>query len=139
MTASSTREAPARLRLVILVVWITGFLIGTVTHVLDLIAGGGDTYAEFPLPLRLFWVSLTILDPITAMLLALRHRAGIVFGVVIIWADIAVNWTVFATLGGNPLFGVVNQTLFAAVLLATAKPLWNWFAGAPGRSRYSSD
>lgn len=139
MTTSRAREAPPRLHLVILVVWIVGFLIGTVTHVLDLVAGGWDTYAEYPLALRLFWVSLTILDPITATLLALRRRVGVVFGVVIILVDIAVNWTVFATLGGNPLFGVVNQTLFAAFLLTTAKPLWNWFATVPARSRSSSD
>ena len=34
---------------------------------------------------------------------------------------------VFATVGGNPLFGVVNQTVFAAILLATAPILWRWF------------
>jgi len=33
-----------------------------------------------------------------------------------------VNWTVFFTIGGNPLFGVVNHTLFAIFLLATAPP-----------------
>nr|WP_300146794.1 hypothetical protein [Propionicimonas sp.] len=116
-----------RLRTVILVVWIVGFLIGTTTHVLDLVAGGLETYAEFPTALRLFWVSLTVIDPITAALLALRRRAGIVLALIVILADIAVNWTVFATVGGNPLFGVVNQTVFAAILLATAPILWRWF------------
>lgn len=111
----------------ILVVWIVGFLIGTTTHVLDLVAGGLETYAEFPTALRLFWVSLTVIDPITAALLALRRRAGIVLALIVILADIAVNWTVFATVGGNPLFGVVNQTVFAAILLATAPILWRWF------------
>ena len=119
-----------RLRTVILVVWIVGFLIGTTTHVLDLVAGGLETYAEFPTALRLFWVSLTVIDPITAALLALRRRAGIVLALIVILADIAVNWTVFATVGGNPLFGVVNQTVFAAILLATAPILWRWF-GTP--------
>lgn len=37
-----------------MVVWMVGFLIGTATHVLDLLAGGYGTYAEFPTVVRLF-------------------------------------------------------------------------------------
>ena len=113
--------------MVILAIWIIGFLIGTTSHLLDLAAGGLRTYAEFPTALRLFWVSLTILDPVTAALLALRCRAGIVLALVVILTDITVNWTVFLTIAGNPLFGVVNQTLFAIILLTTAPILWRWF------------
>ena len=54
-----------------------------------------------------------MLDPLAVLLLLLRKRAGIVLGLLIILADITVNWTVLLTIGGNPLFGVVNQTLFA--------------------------
>lgn len=130
-------KTPHRLRIAILAVWIAGFLIGTTTHVLDLMAGGLETYAEFPTALRLFWASLTIIDPITAAFLALRRRAGIVLALIVILADITVNWTVFATIGGNPLFGVVNQTVFAVILLTTAPILWRWFAilnnTAPGQ------
>ncbi|MEZ3160987.1 hypothetical protein AB1K54_10645 [Microbacterium sp. BWT-B31] len=124
-----------RLRLVILVVWITGFLIGTASHVLDLIVGGADTYSEFPPTLRVFWLSLTVLDPLTLLLLLLRKRAGIALGLVVILADITVNWTVFFTIGGNPLFGVVNQTVFAIFLLATAPALWRWFRSAQEQKR----
>lgn len=111
----------------ILVVWVIGFLIGTTTHILDLAAGGFETYAEFPTFLRLFWVSLTVLDPITVVLLLLRRRAGVILALGVILADIAVNWTVFLTISGNPLFGVVNQTAFAVFLLATAPTLWRSF------------
>ncbi|WP_345215563.1 hypothetical protein [Georgenia halophila] len=124
-----------------MVVWIVGFLIGTTTHILDLVAGGLGTYAEVPTPLRLFWVSLTVIDPVTAALLALRRRAGIVLALIVILVDIAVNWTVFATVGGHPLFGVVNQTLFAAILLVTAPILWRWFptpSTAPADQQSSS-
>lgn len=124
-----------RLRLVILVVWITGFLIGTASHVLDLIAGGADTYSEFPPTLRVFWLSLTVLDPLTVLFLLLRSRAGIILGLVVILADIAVNWTVFLTIGGNPLFGVVNQSVFAVVLFATAPALWRWFRSTQEQRR----
>lgn len=111
----------------LLAVWIVGFLIGTISHILDLAAGGLQTYAEFPAALRLFWVSLAILDPVVVVLLALRRRTGIVLALVVILADIAVNWTVLLTIGGNPLFGVVNQTLFAVTLIGTAPFLWRWF------------
>ncbi|WP_454131442.1 hypothetical protein [Microbacterium lacticum] len=127
------RPTADRVRMVVLVVWIAGFLIGTASHVLDLIAGGADTYGEFPPALRVFWFSLTVLDPLTVLLLLLRKRAGIILGLVVILADIAVNWTVFFTIGGNPLFGVVNQTLFAVFLLATAPALWRWFRAAEER------
>jgi|GEM_PF-3009052 len=106
------RTTSDRLRLAIQVVWIAGFSIGTVSHVLDLVVGGADTYGGFPPALRVLWLSLTVLDPL-AVLLLLRKRAGIVLGLLIILADITVNWTVLLTIGGNPLFGVVNQTLFA--------------------------
>lgn len=132
---SMTRSTADRLRLVILVVWIAGFLIGTASHVLDLISGGTDAYDEFPTPLRMFWLSLTVLDPLTALLLLLRKLAGIILGVVVILADIAVNWTVFFTIGGNPLFGVVNQTLFAVFLLATAPVLWRWLRSVQEQRR----
>lgn len=72
-------------------------------------------------------MSLTVLDPIIVVLLLLRRRTGIVLGVAVILIDIAVNWTVFTTIGGNPVFGVINQTLFATLLVTTAHLLWHWF------------
>jgi len=111
------------------IVWLAGFLVGTGSHVIDLVLGGMDVYAGFPSLLRLFWVSLTLVDPLTVVLVGLRRRAGIVLGAVVIVTDIAVNWTVWATIGGNPLYGAVNQTIFAAFVLVTAPMLWRWFAG----------
>ena len=139
-----TQQTSHRVRTAILVVWIAGFLIGTTTHILDLVAGGFGTYAGFPSALRLFWVSLTVLDPLTAALLILRHRAGIVLALTVIVTDIAVNWTVFVTHGGHSLFGVGSQTLFAAILLTTASTLWRWFptrsdlTTGPGPSSHGS-
>lgn len=115
-----------RLGRAIQLVWIAGFLIGTVTHVLELVAGGVETYGDFPPTLRVFWVSLTLLDPLAALLLLLKRRAGIALGLAIILSDIAVNWAVFLTIGGHSLFGVVTQSVFAVFLLATAVPLWRW-------------
>lgn len=114
-------------RMAILVVWIAGFLIGATSHLLDLIAGGRSTYSGYPPGLRIFWVSLTAWDLIAAALLALRSRVGIVLAIVIMTADILVNWSVLATIGGNPLYGVINQTIFTVVLVLTASTLWRWF------------
>ncbi len=117
------------------VVWVFGFLVGTTTHTADLIVGGVNAYSDFPLGVRLFWVSLTFLDPATAALIIFRRRSGIVLGIAVIVADITVNWTVFVMVGGLSLFGVISQSLFAALILVTARPLWIWFGQSSPRER----
>lgn len=108
--------------------WVIGFGIGTLSHAVDLVGGGVDTYAGYPAAIRLFWVSLTVLDPLVIALVLLRRRAGVLLGVAVMLVDIAVNWTVFATIGPRLLSGVVSQTAFAIVVLATARLLWRWCA-----------
>ena len=107
---------------VIQFVWIAGFLVGTTTHVADLVIAGADVYPGHAAGLRLFWVSLTLLDPLAAALILLRRRAGIVLGVLIMVADVAVNAAVFAPAGEYG--GLVNQVLFGLFVLLTARPLW---------------
>jgi hypothetical protein len=109
------------------VMWVVGFLVGTTTHTADLVDSGLNAYSAFPLGVRWFWVTLTILDPATAALIIFRRRSGIVLGSAVIIADIAVNWTVFALVGGLSFFGVISQSLFAVLILVTARPLWTWF------------
>ncbi|MGO4105636.1 hypothetical protein AB4Y63_16935 [Leifsonia sp. YAF41] len=127
--------ASARALRVFQVMWVIGFLVGTTTHTADLIIGGLDAYSAFPLGVRLFWVTLTILDPATAALIIFRRRSGIVLGSTVIIADIAVNWTVFATVGGLSSFGVICQSLFAVLIFVTARPLWIWFGQSSTRER----
>lgn len=117
------------------ILWVIGFLIGTTTHTMDLILGGLNVYSGFPPGVRLFWVALTILDPVTAALIIFRRRSGIVLGSAVIIADIAVNWTVFALVGGLSLYGVISQSLFAVLIVVTARPLWIWFGQSPQRER----
>jgi hypothetical protein len=112
------------LALVVVGVWIVGFLVGTTTHILDLIVGGVAAYAGFPIGVRVFWIALTVLDPLTILLLLTRRRAAVVSGLAVIVADVAVNWTVFACLGGLSLFGVLLQTGFGVLLLVSAPVLW---------------
>lgn len=113
--------------------WVLGFLVGTTTHMADLVVGGSDAYSAFPLGVRLFWVALTILDPLTAALILLRWRSGIVLGSAVIISDIAVNWTVFTMVGGLSMFGVISQSSFAVLIVLTARPLWSWFGPSSTR------
>jgi hypothetical protein len=134
--------ASARVLRAVRFVWVLGFLVGSTTHAADLVVGGSTVYSDFPLGVRLFWVALTIVDPAIVALLVWRRRSGIVLGIAVIIADIAANWTVFAVVGGLSVFGVVSQSLFAALIAVTARPLWSWFepssagrAGRPGQAR----
>ncbi|WP_052521617.1 hypothetical protein [Agreia bicolorata] len=130
-----TLTASARALRVVHVLWVIGFLVGTTTHTADLILGGVNAYGGFPLGVRLFWVTLTILDPAAAALIIFRRRPGIVLGSTVMIADIAVNWTVFATVGGLSFFGVISQSLFAVLILVTARPLWIWFGPSSKREQ----
>ncbi|AXE39598.1 hypothetical protein [Acidipropionibacterium virtanenii] len=125
--STSERDSSGRRGRIVLVIWIAGFLVGTASHVLDLVAGGLNTYAQFPTGLRIYWVCLTILDPLTITLLVLRRRTGIVLALAVILSDISVNWAVYLFVSGNPLWGVVNQTVFAAILVSTVPALWRRF------------
>ncbi|WP_163542023.1 hypothetical protein [Occultella kanbiaonis] len=132
----AARTPSVRTRRVIQAVWILGFLIGTGTHIADLVGAGTDVYSGFPTGVRLYWTSLTVLDAATLVLIAARRRAGVVLGVAVIVTDVAVNWTLFIIRDELAAFGVVNQALFAAFILATMRILWTWFErpARPGAS-----
>ena len=125
------RRALSRPLRAVLLVWVAGFLVGTVTHTIDLIAGGLEAYAGFHPGVRVFWASLTLLDPITALLLALRRRTGVALGVLVMVADVTVNWTVAAMVPGLGIFGLINQSAFAVFVFATAAPLWRGIQPRP--------
>ena len=112
------------LTLVVRLIWIVGFLVGTTTHVIDLVVGGADVYAGFPWGVRAYWVSLTVLDPLAVVLTAFRLRAGVVLGVAIIVSDVIHNVVVFAVIGGLGVGGLVMQAAFGVVVVATAPLLW---------------
>jgi hypothetical protein len=115
--------------------WILGFLVGTTTHLIDLVSGGLDVYSGFPPGVRVFWVALTVLDPAVVVLVALRQRAGLALGAVVMVADVAVNATVFAVVGGLSPFGLVSQSVFALFVLGTAPVLWRGFRSSRLRRR----
>ncbi len=107
--------------------WVLGFGIGTVSHLVDLASAGTAVYAGFPAPVRAFWVALTLLDPAVIALVLRRQRAGVALGASVMVADVAVNGTMFATTGSLTALGMTTQTIFLLAVALTAPLLWRWF------------
>lgn len=104
---------------------------GTVVHVVHLMVGGLDPYPSVPGWLAIYFVSLTLLNPIAAVLLLLRRRAGLLLGCAILITDAAgngyANYVIDASNGLTA--GRVGQaviTVLAVALLAAAPRLWPW-------------
>ena len=99
---------------------------GTAKHVLDLVASGGSPYPELPTWLRVYFVALTVLDPLAAVLLVLRRRSGVVLAVAVLVTDAAANgWASYAldpVPGGRVGQAVITALALAA--LAAAPALW---------------
>ena len=64
---------------------------GTVVHVSQLLAGGWDPYPSVPGWLAVYFVCLTVLDPLAAALLLLRRRAGLMLGCAVLVIDAVAN------------------------------------------------
>ena len=65
----------------VLAVYLIGFADGTAAHARDLARAGFDAYSGFPqVPLRVFFISLVLLDPLVVVLMALVLPAGIWLG-----------------------------------------------------------
>lgn len=101
---------------------------GTAVHVVQLVAPG-HPYPEQPGWLRLYFVGLTVLDPLAAVLLARARRSGVVLAVAVLVTDAAANgWANYAVDdAGGVTAGRVGQaviTALALVLVGTAPRLW---------------
>ncbi|WP_157428446.1 hypothetical protein [Agromyces salentinus] len=111
----------------VLAVWVAGFGVGTVVHLIELLTQGAAVYGTMPAGVRVFWVSLTIVDPVLVVLLLLRVRASIWLGCAVMVVDVVVNWTAALTIPGATGPGLVTQPLFLLFLLTTAPLLWRSF------------
>ncbi|MEW2273657.1 hypothetical protein [Streptomyces griseofuscus] len=114
---------------VILVVAIGGFLEGTGAHALDLARHGPYAYSSFAPPLQVFFIALTVLDPLVAVLLLCARPAGVLLAAVVMTADALGNWYVnWSWLRADwarllhPV-GMLPITLFALFVLVSAIPL----------------
>jgi len=125
-------------------IYATCLALATITHVLvDVRYGvllGGLEPLGYPFGVRLYWASLTLLDPLAALLLFFRPRAGLVLCVVIIVTDILNNsWVAYhrsefaSTVLDNSRMldhrsgvdmNLVLQVTFLLFVLATVRYAW---------------
>jgi hypothetical protein len=109
------------------------FLAGTYTHAKDLMTNG-LLAAPVPLVIGIFWNVLTLLDPLTVLLLWWRPKAAIWLAVSIMVIDISVNTGVYlAGYFGPPTRHMVplslfEQSLFGLFVLVTAPMAYQWLA-----------
>ena len=102
---------------------------GTVIHVVQLLAGDGHPYPTVPVWLGAYFISLTVLDPLAAILLLRRRRSGVVLTVAVLVTDAAANAVanyVFDAAEGVTL-GRIGQaviTILAILALAAAPAMW---------------
>jgi len=91
---------------------------GTAVHVVQLVATGFDPYPGLPGWLRSYFISLTVLDPLAAVLLARRHRVGVVLAVAVLVSDAAANG--IANYALDPAAGVTAGRVGHAVIMLLA-------------------
>ncbi|MBX7481862.1 hypothetical protein [Qipengyuania qiaonensis] len=110
--------------MIVKVLWSAGFIIGTATHTLDLINYGWLPYEFRPLPFNIYWTSLTLLDPLAALLIWVRESWGIALGIAIMASNVLVNG--YTLLIGYDEFFIplLMQSAFAAFVFFVAWRHW---------------
>lgn len=133
-------EGDVELRAVRIVIYgaVAVFCYATLVHLVQLIGSGFDPYPLAPGWLAAYFVSLTLLDPLAAVLLLQRRRAGLILGCAVLLTDAGANAYANYVLDVRPgiTAGRVGQaviTLLALVLCAAAPRLWPWLRGSRSR------
>jgi hypothetical protein len=111
---------------------------GTLVHVVQLVAAGFAPYPDLPGWLRVYFVSLTVLDPLAAVLLARGRRSGVVLAVAVLVTDALANgwWNYALDPAGGVTAGRVGQaviTALALVVTVLAVPMWRHAPGSGAR------
>ena len=76
---------------VILLLYIVGFTIGTITHTIDIFKGGFLPYSNAPLWKNIFWTSLTLLDFLAIVLIIQSIIPALMLSNLIVISDVVVN------------------------------------------------
>lgn len=102
---------------------------GTCVHIVHLVQGGLDSYPTVSGWLAVYFLSVTVLDPLAALLLARRRLSGVVLAVVVFVTDAVANG--FANYTYEALTGVtvggVGQapiSVLAAAVCVSAPAMW---------------
>jgi hypothetical protein len=114
----------------VLTVYLIGFFQGACLHFFGLVRGGVHAYASLaPVPLRVFFVSLLVLDPLVVVLVGFVRPEGVQLASGVILIDAIANWVVnWSQLQEDPSsllrpVGLLPITLFCLFVLATLVPL----------------
>jgi hypothetical protein len=105
-------------------IYIVGFIDGTAVHAGALATHGWHAYSSFTQPsVRCFLLSLIVLDPLAAVLMAYLCRAGVIVAVVTMILDVSANW-----IGNWPnidavLFNIVVISVFGFFVVTTSVPM----------------
>jgi hypothetical protein len=101
------------------------FLVGGWNHLSDLLRDGLFPYVMVPLPINVFWTSLSVIDVAVAGLLWRHSKLGLMIALLVMVLDVVINTYVFTCL--TLPFGFVPlqlQTLFLGFLLGCSGFLW---------------
>ncbi|MFJ8582251.1 hypothetical protein [Micromonospora sp. NPDC093277] len=114
------------------------FAYGGVVHVIDLFGGRAGPPASTPAWLSLYFLSLTVLDPLAALLLALRRVEGLVLGCVVLTTDALANGYANYALdrAGGVTAGRIGQAVIAVLavaLVVTAPRIAPWLESSSRR------
>ncbi|MFG3105132.1 hypothetical protein [Streptomyces tendae] len=126
--------------------YLIGFAEGACAHVSDLVQDGIHAYAAFPhVFIRVFFVSLVVLDPLVVMLVGLVRRSGVWWGSAVMTLDVAANWiSNWASVKGDPMqllqpVGLTAITLFGLFVLVSCLPLQRVMKNADGPASHIKD
>ncbi|WP_405433163.1 hypothetical protein [Micromonospora sp. NBC_00617] len=120
MSTGRWRGVPLRARLVVSAAVLV-FAYGTVVHVLQVFVPGLRPLLALPGWLAVYFVSLTLWDPLAALLLAARRPAGLALGCAVLVTDAAANG--YANYVLDPADGVTPGRIGQAVITALAVTL----------------
>jgi hypothetical protein len=97
-------------------VYAVSLLGGTITHAATLFTCGLlCNYGGVPVVTRVFWTSLTFVDPLAAMLLFVRPRVGLALTLLIMLADVAINTVMWLMFRNAVLaFNWINRIAYAS-------------------------
>jgi hypothetical protein len=112
-------------------VYLTGFIVGTTTHILDIVNLGFLGYTHAPMPINIYWTSLTFINPLAILLLLINPCIGLFLVMGIMATDVSINlghavYTYFTT--GELYFSrLLFQIFFGIFVFITAPVLLKIF------------
>jgi hypothetical protein len=120
-----------RASLILRIIYSICLLGATCTHVAMLWQHGVLwDYGGAPLFTRIYWTSLTFLDPLAALLLFVRPYFGLLLTVAIITSDVLHN-TLVGVSPRNPMY--LSQVAFFLFVAVTVYVAWRGVASEPHR------